>query len=197
MMTTMDRNELVATEVETTRAALVVVEEAEEIVAHRRSKVGYFWGLLRLSLGWTFFWGFIDKLFGLGFATGSEGAWINGGSPTNGFLAFATKGPLAEFYGGMAGNAVVDWMFMIGLLVIGLPLLLGVGVKLAGYVGAAMLMLMYTAGFIFPEHNPFMDEHIVYAIIMIGLTVAGAGRYLGLGGIWTRTKLVKKYPILE
>ena len=42
MMTTMDRNELVATEVETTPAALVVVEEAEEIVAHRRSKVGYF-----------------------------------------------------------------------------------------------------------------------------------------------------------
>ena len=197
MVTTMDRNELAATEVETMRANLAVVEEAEEIVTRRPSMVGYFWGFLRFSLGWIFFWGFIDKLFGLGFATGSEGAWINGGSPTNGFLAFATKGPLADFYGGMAGNAVVDWMFMAGLLVIGLPLLLGVGVKLAGYVGAVMVMLMYTAGFILPEHNPFIDEHIIYAIIMIGLTVAGAGRYLGLGGIWTKTKLVKKYPILE
>ncbi len=197
MVTTLDRNDLTATEVKTTRDALAVVEEAEEIVARGSNKVVYLWGLLRLSLGWIFFWGFIDKLFGLGFATGSEGAWINGGSPANGFLAFATKGPLADFYGGMAGNAVVDWMFMIGLLVIGLPLLLGVGVKLAGYVGTVMVMLMYTAGFIFPEHNPFMDEHIVYAIIMIGLTVTGAGRYLGLGGIWTKTKLVKKYPILE
>ena len=48
---------------------------------------------LRLSIGWVFFWAFLDKLLALGFATGrnpvtgvvdrfSAAAWINGGSPT-------------------------------------------------------------------------------------------------------------------
>ena len=27
-------------------------------------------GILRVAMGWTFLWAFIDKLFGLGFATG-------------------------------------------------------------------------------------------------------------------------------
>ena len=58
----------------------------------------YVWAVLRLLMGWTFFWAFIDKLFGLGFATAAESSWLNGGSPTAGFLKFATHGPFAEFY---------------------------------------------------------------------------------------------------
>lgn len=46
-------------------------------------------GILRILVGFTFFWAFIDKLFGLGFATPSERAWINGGSPTTGYLTMA------------------------------------------------------------------------------------------------------------
>ena len=103
-----------------------VIEEAEEVVRRSRNAAGYFWGLLRLSMGWIFFWGFIDKLFGLGFATAAEDAWVAGGSPTFGFLNFASKGPFAGFYEGVAGNVMIDWMFMIGLLAIGLPLLLGI-----------------------------------------------------------------------
>src|SRR3712207_7355187 len=44
---------------------------------------------LRLALGWIFLWAFVDKLFGLGFATKAENAWIDGGSPTQGFLGNA------------------------------------------------------------------------------------------------------------
>jgi len=58
-------------------------------------------GILRLLLGWTFLWAFLDKAFGLGFSTGrdpvtgaitffGEGqAWFNGGSPTEGVFAYA------------------------------------------------------------------------------------------------------------
>ena len=60
-----------------------------------------------------------------------------------------------------------------------------------------MLALMYTAGFILPEHNPFLEEHIIYAVIMAGLILARSGRPLGLGGLWANTKLVRRYPILE
>ncbi len=148
-------------------------------------------------MGWLFFWAFLDRTFGLGFSTAPENAWLAGGSPTFGFLSFATKGPFAEFYQGLAGNPVVDWLYMLGLLLIGLALLLGVGVRVAGYAGALMMMLMYSAGFLPPENNPFMNKHIIFAILFVGLAVSGSGRYFGLGKHWARTKLVKRYSFLE
>ena len=174
-----------------------IMVHAERIVARPASMTEYVWGALRLGMGWIFFWAFLDKIFGLGYATTSEGAWINGGSPTNGFLEFATKGPFVDIYEGMAGNMAIDWLFMIGLLVIGLPLILGIGVRLAALTGVAMLAFMYTAGFILPEHNPILDEHIIYAIIMIGLIVGHGGYRLGFGRWWANTRLVRRYPVLE
>lgn len=56
---------------------------------------------------------------------------------------------------------------------------------------------MYLAGFILPEHNPLIDEHIVYIIAMAVLCLSNSGRYLGLGNFWEKTKLVQKYPILK
>lgn len=49
----------------------------------------------------------------------------------------------------MAGNAVVDWLFMLGILAIGLPLVLGIGVRIgvriAASIGVVMLLVMYSA----------------------------------------------------
>ena len=160
-------------------------------------KAEYIWTALRLSMGWTFLWAFFDKLFGLGFATAADKAWIDGNSATAGFLKFGTKGPFAEFYQGLAGNMVVEWIFMVGLFAIGLALLFGVGVKIAGYSGTLLMLFMYTAGFIPPEHNPFLDEHFINAIILIGLTVVPAGQWLGFGKWWASTSLVQKYRFLE
>ncbi|GIW65552.1 MAG: hypothetical protein KatS3mg094_071 [Candidatus Parcubacteria bacterium] len=165
-------------------------------------------GLLRLSLGWIFFWSFLDKLFGLGFSTCRNreinivdyfcrDAWINGGSPTFGFLKFAVKGPFAEIFRSMAGNPVVDWLFMLGLLGVGLGLMLGIFIKLSTFFGGLMLVLIYIAGFILPEHNPFLDEHLVYTILMGLLYLSDSGNYLGLGNWWQNTKLVQKYKILK
>src|SRR3954453_9735239 len=111
-----------------------------ETMARRWSR--YVAATIRLSLGWTFLWAFLDKTFALGHETGVDpatgatdyfgpAAWIHGGSPTKGFLGFATEGPLAGFYQNLAGNPVVDWMFMLGLLGIGLALMLGVGMRIA------------------------------------------------------------------
>lgn len=154
------------------------------------------WGLLRISLGWLFLWPFLDKLFGLDFTTPFERSWIAGASPTAGFLTNATKGPFVELFQSMAGNLVVDWLFMIGLLCIGAALILGIGVRIAGYSGALMLILMYLA-VLPPEHNPLIDEHIVYAIVLIGLTLLPSGEYIGFGKAWSGSALVKKYPILK
>ncbi|GGL13948.1 hypothetical protein GCM10014719_14830 [Planomonospora parontospora subsp. antibiotica] len=46
--------------------------------------------------------------------------------------------------------------------------------------------------------NPlFMDDHIVYAIVLAGLALADAGDTLGVGKWWGATGLVRRYPILK
>jgi len=153
-------------------------------------------GLLRVGAGWIFLWSFFDKLFGLGYSTLPQDAWLVGGSPTSGFLQFATKGPFKEFFVSLAGNPLVDWLFMLGLLGIGIGLMLGIAVKLSSYSGALMLAFMYLAGSIWPVHNPFMDEHIMYAIIMFLFPLAD-NSVIGISGWWGRRDFVRKYPILK
>ena len=69
--------------------------------------------ILRIVAGFYFFWAFLDKTFGLGYSTPSAKAWINGGSPTTGFLGSRHVGPFASMYRSMAGNAFLDWLFML------------------------------------------------------------------------------------
>ena len=160
------------------------------------TKARYAWAVARISLGWVFLWAFLDKTFGLDFATASEDAWINGGSPTFGFLNFGTEGKLFhDFFAGLAGPAA-DWGFMIGLAGIGTALVLGIGMRIAAVSGAVMMTLMWAASLRL-ENNPFMDDHIVYAIVLVGLALAGAGRTLGLGKVWERTSVVQRFPILK
>lgn len=120
---------------------------------------------LRLVMGFIFLWAFFDKVFGLGFATTAEKAWINGGSPTTGFLSFGVKGPFAEIFHSLAGVAVVDWLFMLGLLFVGLTLMFNRYVKWGCIAGGLMMILMYLA-LLLPENNPIIDEHIVYILVL-------------------------------
>jgi thiosulfate dehydrogenase (quinone) large subunit len=174
-------------------------------------------GLLRIAMGWTFLWAFLDKLFGLGFSTGRDvetgaivfggpDAWINGGSPTAGVLGFALKGPFDGFYQTITGftmgpagpeaAAWVDWVYMLSMLAIGVALILGVGTKLAALGGIVWMAIFYTATAIWPEHNPFLDDHVIEAIVLAGLFLANAGRYYGLGKAWQRLGFVKDRPLL-
>src|SRR3990167_5221545 len=154
-------------------------------------------GILRLSMGLIFLWAFVDKVWGLGFATAPEGAWILGASPTTGFLKFGVHGPFTEFFNSLAGSGLVDWLFMLGLLFIGVSLTLGIFVKLGAYAGALMYLLMYLAVGIQPEHHPFIDDHFVNFFVMLTLAWGDAGKYFGLGRIWGNTTLVQRYEILK
>ncbi len=125
---------------------------------------------LRLSMGFIFLWAFLDKTFGLGFATAPEKSWINGGSPTTGFLSFGTKGPFAEVFQNLAGVAVVDWLFMLGLLFVGTTLLFNKYVKWGCLAGMLMMILMWLAT-LFPENNPIIDEHIIYLLVLAAISI--------------------------
>ena len=159
-------------------------------------KARYALAVARIALGWTFLWAFVDKTFGLGFATTAENAWINGGSPTFGFLNFATEGKMFHsFFAGLAGP-VADWTFMIGLLGLGVALTLGIGMRIAAVTGSVLLAAMWAAELRL-ENNPFMDDHIIYAIVLIALAIFGAGRTIGLGKTWENLSLVKRFPVLK
>ncbi len=152
--------------------------------------------ILRISLALIFLWAFFDKLLGLGFATKPENAWILGKSPTIGFLSNAVHGPFKEVYNSIAGNLVVDWLFMIGLLFIGLSLLFGIFMNLACYSGALMMFLMWTS-LLPPENHPFLDDHVIYLLALIILKKVNAGDIFGLGKKWKKIKLIKEYKIFQ
>lgn len=151
---------------------------------------------LRLSLGWVFLWAFLDKLFGLGHETTHAQAWIHGGSPTKGFLAFGTAGPFTSVYHNIAGQGWADWLFMIGLLGIGIGLLAGIAMRLTAGAGALLLVLMWTA-VLPPANNVFMDDHLIYAMVLVLLAAAGAGHTLGLGKRWDAVGFVKSHGWLR
>lgn len=166
---------------------------------------------LRIMFGFTFLWAFFDKLLALGFHTGvmtdpatgatttdrfGDAAWINGGSPTEGFLTYGTKGPFAEFFQSFAGAAWADWLFMLGLLGIGVALTLGAGMRLAAITGALMYVLMYAAVML-PENNPVLDDHLIGAMSLVVLALVLAGDTWGLGRWWAKRGIVQKHPILR
>lgn len=165
------------------------------------------WALLRIALGYIFLWSFLDKLFGLGFSTcrdkvtdvisgGCSQSWAHGGSPTEGFLGQATTGPFKDFYHNLAGQAWVDWLFMIGLLIIGLGLLLGIWVRFAAFAGIAMVLLMWSA-LLWPANSPGVDEHIIYAIALFGIALVDENQVWGLRSWWAKTRIAKTLPFLR
>jgi thiosulfate dehydrogenase [quinone] large subunit len=150
----------------------------------------------RVSLGWIFLWAFLDKLFGLGHETASGKAWIDGVSPTNGFLSKGATGPFEGVAHSIAGQGWADVLFMLGLAGVGTALCLGVAMRAAAAAASQMIVLMWAA-VLPPENNPFLDDHLVYVALLGLLVCVGAGRTWGLGRRWDALPLVQRYPFLR
>ena len=171
--------------------------ELAELGAERTAKAfaRYAGATTRLLLSFTFLWAFFDKTFGWGKSTPSKGSWLNGGSPTLGFLSHA-KGPFAGMFHSMAGVGVVNWLFMLALLGIGTALLLGIGMRIATGSGIILLVMMWAASLPLAT-NPIIDDHLIYATTLVVLAAIGSGRTLGLGTWWEKQALVKRFPVLR
>jgi thiosulfate dehydrogenase (quinone) large subunit len=161
----------------------------------------------RVAVGFIFLWAFVDKTFGLGYSTAPAKAWINGGSPTSGFLGHVETGPLRTFFVGLAGSSVVDVLFMLGMLAVGVSLILGVGLRVAAVAGTLIMLMMWVAewplasvtaaGDPSGSTNPIVDYHLIYALMAIVCALTAAGRTWGLGRRWESTSLVKRVPWLR
>lgn len=85
---------------------------------------------------------------------------------------------------------------MGGLLAIGAALILGIGMRLAA-AGGALLMVMMWAVVLPPTTNPFMDDHLIYAAVLVLLALLAAGNTFGLGRSWAAIPLVGRNPWLK
>lgn len=161
---------------------------------------------LRLALGFEFLWAFLDKLFGLGYSTPRAQAWIHGGSPTSGFLGGADVGPFQGAFRSLSGITAMDWLFMAGLLGVGVAFLLGVALRPAAFAAVLMLALMWLAVWV-PARaaggqpsgstNPLVDDHVVSIfgfIVVATFAQWGAGH---LGRRWAALPVVRTRPWLR
>ena len=180
----------------TTTATRPAVEPAATTTAAGTGRgARYALAALRLATGFIFLWAFVDKTFGLGFATPTERAWINGGTPSQGFLkSDSVVGPLKDFFASIASPAS-DLLFMLGMLGIGVAVMLGIGLRISAVAGSIILVLMYLAEWPFAANtgstNPLVDYHIIYALALIAVAATSAGNTWGFGKIWRSLPIVR------
>ncbi|HZG88971.1 MAG TPA: DoxX family membrane protein [Pseudonocardia sp.] len=158
--------------------------------------------VLRIATGLVFLWAFLDKTFGLGYATPGERAWIAGGSPTKGFLSNVEVGPFQSAFQAIAGAWWADWLFMLGLLGIGVAVTVGIGLRVSAVAGSVMMLMMWLAEFPLDRFtaagepsmstNPLIEYHVIYAIVLVVLALTYAGHTWGLGRRWTQLGFVQR-----
>jgi thiosulfate dehydrogenase (quinone) large subunit len=159
--------------------------------------------LLRISLGLIYLWAFIAQRFGIVYsnsittATGKPGSygwhfsydsslgWISSGfthSPTAAYIG-NTHGPLAFIVQHLRqGLDDFGWMFAIAGL--GIALTSGIFMRIAGWGGFALNILIWFSGFP-PASNPAIDgTHTIYALLLLLLMFLHAGRRWGFGTWW-------------
>jgi thiosulfate dehydrogenase [quinone] large subunit len=140
----------------------------------------------RLAFGFYFIWTGIDKLVT--------------DFTAKGWLLHATQGPLKGMFVNMGESGVavsiVDPLVVYGQIIIGLALVLGIFTRFALLMAATQMLLFYLPA-LWPEHNPFLDDHIFYILIFALLGAVGAGRFLGLDALIEKSKSVRRAPLLR
>jgi len=157
----------------------------------------------RIVIGFFFLWPFLDKTFGLGFSTPSERAWINGGTPAQGFLGGVTGEEGTSPFKGIFEifmNPFGDVLFMLGLLGIGVAMIAGAGLRIAAVAGTVLMIFMYLAEWpvlMDGTTNPILDSHWVEACLLLVAAVTLAGDTWGLGKWWGNQPVVQKHRWLR
>lgn len=125
---------------------------------------------LRIALGWLFFYAGITKVL--------NPAWS-----AKGYLLGAKS--LTGFYAWLASDSVLpvtDFINEWGLTLLGASLILGVFVRLSSLLGAVLMLLYWLPVLDFPrvEHGYLVDDHVIYALILLYFAAVKAGRWYGL-----------------
>ena len=143
--------------------------------------------LLRVVLGWFFFYAGITKV-------------LNPDWTAQGYLAAAKT--FSGFYSWLASPANIGWVNFLnewGLTLIGVSLIFGIGVRLSSVLGVLIMILYWLPVLEFPyvEHGFIVDDHLVFAAALLLLAALKAGRYYGLETWCSGLPICSKYPRLR
>ena len=143
----------------------------------------------RIALGFLFLWGGYQKIL----------TQLGGKSATTGFLSGASVAgsPFAGFFNSLAGNGVAESLVVYGELLIGISLLLGVATRLGSISGAVMMLVFTVAMWPIADAagaNPLVDYRVIYGLMFAMFFFLRPGRFLGVDGVLSRTKLVERFP---
>lgn len=142
---------------------------------------------LRISMGWLMFYSGITKVLN------PEWTALGYGSSAKTFTG------LYQWLMSPANIGWIDFMNQWGLTLLGISLILGIGVRLSSSLGAILMLFYYFPILEFPrvgDHSYIVDEHIIYALILIFFAVDKAGRYYGLEE-WFENKFLGKSKRLK
>jgi len=127
--------------------------------------------ITRICAGWFFLYAGLIKL-------------INTAWTSEPYLKSAKT--FSGFYEFLARPDIITWVDKInewGLTLLGISLILGVFVKWSGWLGAVLMILYYFPVLAFPHAGNYsfiIDEHIIYALLLLWLGAAQAGKNVGL-----------------
>lgn len=131
--------------------------------------------LLRISMGWLFFYAGITKILDPNW---SAAGYLKGAKTFTPFYNWISQPDIIPTI-----NFLNEW----GMTFLGLSLILGLFIRLSSLMGAVLMILYYFPGLEFPyvgAHSFLVDEHIIYASALIFLAAVRADRVWGLDKLY-------------
>jgi thiosulfate dehydrogenase [quinone] large subunit len=143
--------------------------------------------LFRISLGWLFLYSGWKQVSNPDF---SAAGYLSHAQNLTGFYSWLASPHILP-----AINFINEW----GLVLLGLALILGIGVRLATYFGA-LLMLLYRLplDFLRPDLTSYVvDQHVIYILSLLLLGSLQAGSFWSLTAWLNKQKWVGMVPGLK
>lgn len=143
---------------------------------------------LRVALGWVMLYAGLTKVTNP--AWSAEGYLKNAKTFPELYAWFASPGILPVI------NFINEW----GLTLLGASLIFGLFVRLSSLFGALLMLLYYFPVLTFPTIKTtafIVDDHIVYAIILLFFAASRAGRVWGLEKWCSGLPICSKFPALR
>ncbi|MBI4138328.1 MAG: DoxX family protein [Candidatus Wildermuthbacteria bacterium] len=144
--------------------------------------------LLRLTIGWMFFYAGITKI--------ADPNWSAAG-----YLQASKTFP--DFYQWLLQPGILPFVNFInewGLTLLGISLILGVFVRLGSILGSILMLMYYLPILQFPypnAHSYIVNEHIIYIAALLLLSAIRAGRIWGLEHWCSILPVCSRYPALR
>ena len=144
--------------------------------------------VLRVSVGWFMFYAGIVKILN---PEWSALGYMKGAKTFAGFYNLMSQPNILPVV-----NFINEW----GLTLLGVSLILGVFVRFSSVLGALLMLLYYFPVLTFPKVGQYgfiIDEHIIYAFVLLFFAGVKAGRVWGLEKWCSNLPVCSKFPKLR